>query len=81
MKLLRYLVIFILVVVALLAGGAYLLPRNVVIQREIVLNAPPDAVFEHMNSLKAAARPRHHRWSRGRRGRPQRAVACVLQGS
>ena len=55
MRLLRNLLIFLAVAVALLAGGAYLLPRNVVIERDIVLDAPPEAVFERVNSLRAAA--------------------------
>jgi hypothetical protein len=34
-------------------GVAYLLPRNVIVEREVVVNAPPEVVFEHVNSLQA----------------------------
>ena len=40
---------------ALLVGIAFLLPREVTVTREIVVDAPPAAIFPHINSLKQMA--------------------------
>lgn len=38
---------------AVLAGVAYLLPREITVERDISVAAPPEQVFPHVNSLKA----------------------------
>lgn len=53
MRFFRNLLIGIVVLIALAVGVAYLLPRHVIVEREVVLNAPPEEVFEHVNSLQA----------------------------
>jgi hypothetical protein len=42
-------------ILVLLAAGAYLLPREVVVTRSAVINAPPSAVFPWVNSLQKTA--------------------------
>ncbi|MBF9032991.1 hypothetical protein HKCCE2091_01975 [Rhodobacterales bacterium HKCCE2091] len=52
MRILR-IVLAVLVVVALVfVGGAYLMPRHVIIERETVIDAPPEQVFPYLNSLQ-----------------------------
>jgi uncharacterized protein YndB with AHSA1/START domain len=54
----RWLGRLIAVVVAigvLVVAAAYLLPREVTVTREIVIEAPPERVFPHLNSLQRAA--------------------------
>jgi uncharacterized protein YndB with AHSA1/START domain len=41
-----------LVLVAVLAGVAFLLPREVAVSRAITIAAPPEAVFPYINDLK-----------------------------
>lgn len=53
MRLLRNIVIGLVVLIAVLAAGAYLLPRNVVVERQITIDAAPEDVFEHISSLQA----------------------------
>lgn len=55
MRILRNLLIGIVVLIVLAVGVAYLLPRNVVVEREVVVNAPPEEVFDHVSSLQAFA--------------------------
>lgn len=42
-------------VAAALAVASYLLPREVVVTREILIEAPPERVFPHVNSLQRMA--------------------------
>ena len=53
MRFLKNLLIGIVVLIVLAVGVAYLLPRNVIVERDVLVNAPPEAVFEHVNSLQA----------------------------
>ena len=53
MGVLKKLLAGIVVLVLALAAGAYLLPRVVHIERSVAINAPPEAVFGYVNSLKA----------------------------
>ncbi|MGP1356438.1 SRPBCC family protein [Roseicyclus sp.] len=41
------------VVVLIAAGAAYLLPRHVVVERQIVIDAPPEEVYRQVSSLRA----------------------------
>ena len=50
---LKRLGLFVVVVIVLLVAGAYLLPRTVTVERTAQIDAPPEAVFPHVNSLKA----------------------------
>jgi len=50
----RILGAIVLLVVALV-GIAYLLPREVSVARSTTIDAPPEAVFGHINSLQAGA--------------------------
>ena len=52
MRLIRNLFIGLIGLVLLLAAGAYLLPRNVIVEREITIDAPPSEVFPLINSLQ-----------------------------
>lgn len=52
MKVLKKILIAILVLVLILVGVAYLLPKEVKVERSAVINAPPEVVFEQINTLK-----------------------------
>lgn len=54
----RRLLVGLLLLVALLAGGAYLLPQQVAVSRSIEISAPPAKVFELVNGYK-----RFNEWS------------------
>lgn len=53
MRLIRRLIIGLVGVVALLAIIGMLLPRMVSVERELVIDAAPEAVFPHVSSLQA----------------------------
>lgn len=53
MRILRNILIGLVVLIAALAAGAYLLPRNVIVEREITIDAPPEEVFTRIQSLQA----------------------------
>lgn len=55
MRLIRRILIGLVAVVALLAVIGMFLPRMVQVERDVVISAPPDAVFVHVNSLQAFA--------------------------
>jgi uncharacterized protein YndB with AHSA1/START domain len=55
MRLLGRLVAGLVAIVIVLAAAAYLLPREVTVTREIVIAAPPEKIFPHLNSLQRAA--------------------------
>ena len=53
MRLLGRLLIGLAVVILIAVGAAYLLPRHVVVERQIVVDAPPEEVYRQVNSLRA----------------------------
>lgn len=53
---LKRIAIGIVAVLVLLVAVAYLLPRQVQVSRQVVINATPEAIFPHLNSLKATAK-------------------------
>ena len=53
MRILRNILIGLVVLIAALAAGAYLLPRNVIVERQITIDAPPADVYPHISSLQA----------------------------
>ncbi len=55
MKLVRGILVLLFAIAVILVGGAYFLPRNVIVERDILVDAPPDAVFPWVNSLKRGA--------------------------
>jgi len=55
MRLLKRLAIGLIAALALLAAGAYLLPRHAILDRSITIDAPPEAIFPHLNALEAFA--------------------------
>ncbi len=55
MRFLKNLLIVLVLAVVALAAGAYLLPRNVIVERSASVAAPPDEVFALVNSLKRTA--------------------------
>jgi hypothetical protein len=55
MRFLKRLVLFLVAVVVILVGAAYLLPRGVQVERSVAIAAPPEAVFPYVNSLQRAA--------------------------
>jgi uncharacterized protein YndB with AHSA1/START domain len=55
MRILKNLLIVIVLAIAALAAGAYLLPRNVIVERTATVSAPPEEVFALVNSLKRSA--------------------------
>ena len=55
MRVLGRLVAALVAIVIVLAAAAYLLPREVTVTREIVIAAPPEKIFPHLNSLQQAA--------------------------
>ena len=55
MRLIRNLVLFLAGLAIVLAAAAYLLPRNVIVERSVTISAAPDAIFPHVNSLEKAA--------------------------
>lgn len=52
MRFLLRVLIALVVVVAVLAAASFLLPREIAVARDITINAPPSAVFPHVNNLK-----------------------------
>lgn len=57
-KLLKAIVWIFAAMVVILVGGGYLLPNEVVVQRQAVINASPEKVFALVNSFK-----RFNEWS------------------
>ena len=53
MRSLRNLLIGLVVLIAALAAGAYLLPRHVIVEREITIDAAPADVYAYLESLQA----------------------------
>lgn len=55
MRFLRNLLIFVVLVVVAAVAVAYVLPRQVPVERSVVIAAPPEEVFPYLNSLQRAA--------------------------
>jgi len=53
MRFLKGLILAVIVIAAVLVAVAYILPRDVTVERSVVINAPAAAIFPHVNSLKA----------------------------
>jgi hypothetical protein len=53
MRLIRNILIGLVVVIAAAAAVGMLLPRHVIVEREVLVEATPEAVFPHINSLQA----------------------------
>ena len=53
MRILKWLLGIVVVLGVAFVGGAYLLPREVAVARTTVIDAAPEAVFPHVNSMKA----------------------------
>ena len=59
----KKIVIGLAVLVAVLAAGAYVLPRQIHVERSITIDAPPETVFDLVNSFQRSAEwsPWHER--------------------
>ncbi|MEO0911734.1 MAG: SRPBCC family protein [Pseudomonadota bacterium] len=55
MRLLKRFITGLLALIVVLAGVAFLLPREVSVARTIQIDAPPEAVFGHVDNLQAFA--------------------------
>ena len=55
MRILRNLLIGLVVLALALVAVAYILPREVPVERSIVIDAPPEAIFPYVNSLQRSA--------------------------
>ncbi|MEM7719367.1 MAG: SRPBCC family protein [Pseudomonadota bacterium] len=53
MRILKWLLGIVVVLAIIFVAGGMLLPREVTVARSIQIDAPPQAVFPHVNSLKA----------------------------
>ena len=53
MRILLKILTFIIAVVAILTVVAYALPREVTVERSVTVNAGPEAIFPHVNSMQA----------------------------
>lgn len=53
MRALRFVAIGLVLLVLAAAALAYLQPRHVIVERATVIDAPPEEVFVHLNSLQA----------------------------
>ncbi len=52
MRLLRRIIVGLVILAVVLVGVAFLLPREVSVERSIAINAAPDAIFPHVNSMQ-----------------------------
>ena len=53
MRILKWLLGIVVALAVIVIVGGFLLPREVVVSRSVDINAPAEAVFPHVNSLKA----------------------------
>ncbi len=53
MRILKWLLGIVAILAIIFIAGGFLLPREVTVARSIEIDAPPDAVFPYVNSLKA----------------------------
>lgn len=53
MRFIKRLLIAIAAIVIVLIAVAYLLPRQVTVERTVIIDTPADEIFPHVNSLKA----------------------------
>jgi hypothetical protein len=51
-KILKWLAAAVAVLAVAFVGGAYLLPREAAVERSIIVRAPPERVFPHLNDLR-----------------------------
>ncbi len=52
MRLIKRLLMIILALIIIVVAVAYVLPRNVTVERNVVIDATPDEVFTYVNSLQ-----------------------------
>lgn len=52
-KLLKWLLVSFSVVALVVVGGGMLMPSQVRVSRDLVINAPPEKIFPHVANLKA----------------------------
>lgn len=52
MRIIGKLAVGLLILVAILAATAFLLPREIEVSRSIVINAPAEKIFPHVNNLR-----------------------------
>lgn len=53
MRIIRRIFIAIVAIIVILVAVAYVLPRTVTLDRAITIDAPPEQVFAHVNSMQA----------------------------
>lgn len=53
MRILKWLLGIVAVLAVVVFAGGFLLPRDVTVARSVEINAPAEAIFPHVNSLKA----------------------------
>lgn len=51
-RVLKFISISVIVLLIAFVGGAYLLPQHVTVERDVVIDAPPQEVFVHLNSFE-----------------------------
>jgi uncharacterized protein YndB with AHSA1/START domain len=55
MRLVGGIIVVLLVILGIFTAAGYLLPRSVAVERSVVIDAPPEEIFPHLNSLQAFA--------------------------
>ncbi len=55
MRILKWLLGIVVVLVLVVVAGGYLLPRNITVVRSIEIDAPASEIFPHVNNLEATA--------------------------
>lgn len=53
MRFLKWVAGILVLLIVVFFAGAFLLPREAVVERTVAINAAPDAIFPYVNSLKA----------------------------
>ena len=53
MRLFKRIALGLLIVIAVFVAVSYLLPRHVIVERQVTIDAPPEAVFPFVNSLQS----------------------------
>lgn len=53
MRVLKWILGIVVILAVVVVAGGYMLPREVIVARSVEINASPDVVFPHVNSLKA----------------------------
>ena len=52
MRILKWIAGIVVVLAVIFLAGAFLMPRNITVERALVIEAEPEAIFPHVNSLK-----------------------------